>query len=104
MASVIGLGTLAWNWMFADYKPSEMRNAIILINVVAWGLQFVGHGVFESTLLPIIFREKASFDGQHFPNLLSPSLCNYRIVRSHWRQDQANGRVEGLDRQKCPII
>jgi uncharacterized membrane protein YGL010W len=51
MTIVVGLGTLAWMWIFADYKPSEMRNAIIIINIVAWGLQFVGHGVFESICL-----------------------------------------------------
>jgi uncharacterized membrane protein YGL010W len=62
MAIVVGLGTLAWTWIFADYKPSEMRNAIIIINIVAWGLQFIGHGVFESNYL-FNCRKKTSFNG-----------------------------------------
>jgi len=35
-----------------------MRNAIIIINIVAWGLQFVGHGVFESKFIFYFLERK----------------------------------------------
>lgn len=74
MGIVMGLGTLAWMWMFDGYKQDEIRNVIIWINVVAWGLQFVGHGVFESIYMHI-GREETSFDGQHTTDILSTIIC-----------------------------
>lgn len=46
MAAVMGLGTVAWISAFGNYTIEEIKNTIIIINILAWGLQFVGHGVF----------------------------------------------------------
>jgi uncharacterized membrane protein YGL010W len=62
MATAFALGTLAWNWLFANSQPHEIKNAIIIINIVGWGFQFIGHGFFES-ITSSYYREKTSFIG-----------------------------------------
>jgi uncharacterized membrane protein YGL010W len=63
MAAVMLIGTFGWIKVFENYNPTEMRNAIIIINIVAWGLQFVGHGVFESkSIFYFLERKPALMD------------------------------------------
>ena len=49
MIIAAALTYFVWQWCFDGASSTELRNWIIIINVVGWGLQFVGHGVFEST-------------------------------------------------------
>jgi uncharacterized membrane protein YGL010W len=46
MTIAFSAGTALWIWIFKDYQPSDMKSVLILLNVVAWGFQFVGHYVF----------------------------------------------------------
>lgn len=62
MTVFVGLGTLAWNKAFGDFDSTQTRNLIIGLNIVAWGLQFIGHGFFESTLFLIVERKPALMD------------------------------------------
>ena len=42
----IYLFSQAWRWAFSDYSNAELYRLVIIIQVLAWVLQFVGHGVF----------------------------------------------------------
>jgi len=42
-----GLSVL-WMGFFKDFSQEEHFKAMAILQVFAWGLQFVGHGVFES--------------------------------------------------------
>lgn len=63
MVVTFAIGYYLWNWAFHGLESTKMRNTLIIINVLAWVLQFIGHGFFESILFGDIFRKKASFDG-----------------------------------------
>ena len=40
--------SLGWKRMFLGYNREEMFMIILVLQIFAWVLQFVGHGVFES--------------------------------------------------------
>jgi uncharacterized membrane protein YGL010W len=49
MAGLFMVGTsYLWKSYFKDYSTDELFKAVLIIQIVAWGLQFVGHGFFES--------------------------------------------------------
>lgn len=44
--------SLAWQKLFEGYSRSEMFTVILVMQILGWALQFVGHGVFESNCRP----------------------------------------------------
>ena len=36
----------AWKWAFSDYSNAELYKLVVIIQIFAWVLQFIGHGVF----------------------------------------------------------
>ena len=63
MGSLLFLGSLAWKSIFAEYNGIEMRNMLIILHIIGWVFQFIGHGVFESKTLNITSeRRPALFD------------------------------------------
>ena len=54
--------SFAWKSTFGDYSTEELFKAVLIIQIVAWGLQFIGHGVFESTFAFIKERKPALLD------------------------------------------
>lgn len=41
--------TVVWKLAFKDMEESAFFAWVIAIHILAWVLQFVGHGVFESS-------------------------------------------------------
>lgn len=46
MAAILYLSSLGWKAIFASYSQEEMFKIILVLQIFAWVLQFVGHGVF----------------------------------------------------------
>ncbi len=46
MAAILYLSSLVWKAAFANYSQDEMFKIILGLQIIAWVLQFVGHGVF----------------------------------------------------------
>lgn len=40
---------LGWQKVFFDFDEQNYKKWVLIVHVIAWILQFVGHGVFEST-------------------------------------------------------
>jgi uncharacterized membrane protein YGL010W len=38
--------SVVWKSFFKDYSTEELFKAVLIIQVMAWVLQFIGHGVF----------------------------------------------------------
>jgi uncharacterized membrane protein YGL010W len=88
MTIAFSAGTALWVWIFKDYQPSEMKNVLILLNVVAWGFQFVGHGVFERMICVNSIERKPALLDNIFQILSAPLFVVIELfdlvgVRTH---------------------
>ena len=54
--------SLGWKAMFLGYNQNEMFTIILILQIFAWVLQFVGHGVFESKYANDVERKPALMD------------------------------------------
>ena len=54
------MGAMGWGWKLAfdGMEEKQFLTWVIVIHIISWVLQFVGHGVFESSLS--INRKKTS--------------------------------------------
>ena len=73
MTVLMSLLTVGWKAAFADVsqEPSFYK-WVITAHTVAWILQFIGHGVFESNIDFILERRPALLDS--LPEVLSAPL------------------------------
>ena len=53
---------LGWSKLFGGYANGAPKDIVLGIHIVSWILQFIGHGVFESTFHLIKERKPALFD------------------------------------------
>ena len=51
MFAVMLLMTAGWRLAFSGMEEKTFFTWVIVIHIVSWVLQFVGHGVFESNFL-----------------------------------------------------
>jgi uncharacterized membrane protein YGL010W len=42
------LASFAWKNLFKDVESQTLLKYVIIIHIVSWIFQFIGHGVFES--------------------------------------------------------
>lgn len=62
MAVLMAAMALGWQKIFADFDGESYKKWVLIVHVVAWILQFVGHGVFESNWFFNIERKPALLD------------------------------------------
>lgn len=48
MAMLMAALALGWQKVFADFDGESYKKWVLIVHIIAWILQFIGHGVFES--------------------------------------------------------